>query len=126
MKPLGALTELDPSVEGAMQLAACRSGINPVAKALVIRYLLSGVAVFDVMEATPDPRNAGHSISGGSSLLTDGTWTWRLDLAAYVEAYDLNLPATFVEHVAVSNGVCAAPVITAHLVKQATAAWGWA
>ena len=48
--------------------------------------------VFDVMEATPDPRGADRRIAGGSSLLTDGYWVWRQDLAAYVEHFGVALP----------------------------------
>ncbi|MEU9802381.1 hypothetical protein [Streptomyces sp. NPDC051000] len=35
---------------------------------------------------------------GGSSLLSDGRFVWRVDFAAYVERYNLELPAEFVEH----------------------------
>jgi hypothetical protein len=37
-------------------------------------------------------------VSGGS-LLTDGTWLWRDDLAYYVDRYHLALPADFVARV---------------------------
>ena len=126
MKPIGALKGLDPEVEGAMPLAACRDGLDLSVSAVVLRYLSSGAPVFDAMEATPDPRSAGHFIPGGSSLLTDGTWCWRLDLAAYVEAYALRLPTAFVQQAVDSQGVCAAPTVASSLAEQAAAVWGWA
>jgi hypothetical protein len=41
--------------------------------------------------------------SGGSSLLTDGVWLWRYDLAHYVETHRLWVPLEFIDH-AVLNG----------------------
>ncbi|HZP68084.1 MAG TPA: hypothetical protein VFB32_17410 [Rudaea sp.] len=65
----------------------------------IATYLRGGVAVFDVMEATRDPFDPKIFIQGGPSLLSDGFWVWREDLAHYVERYRVGLPAEFITHV---------------------------
>uniref|UniRef100_A0AAU2A0P4 Uncharacterized protein n=1 Tax=Streptomyces sp. NBC_00093 TaxID=2975649 RepID=A0AAU2A0P4_9ACTN len=50
-------------------------------------YLDAGHVLIDVMEAGHDAitgRAHRHSL-GCSSLVTDGTWLWRLDFPHYVE-----------------------------------------
>jgi len=65
----------------------------------VVAYLRKGVPVFDVMEATPDPFEPKTFVKGGPSLLSDGYWVWREDLAHYVERYQVGLPSQFLAHV---------------------------
>jgi hypothetical protein len=64
----------------------------------IVEYLRSGHLLSAVMEGmldtfdgTPFPEG-----SGCSSLLTDGTWLWRRDLAHYVERYHVEVPDDFV------------------------------
>ena len=63
------------------------------------RYLSSGIPVIDFMEATYDPFDKNAVISGGSSLLSDGHWVWRVDLAYLVEKYCLWLPDELISEV---------------------------
>ena len=67
--------------------------------AAIVAFLRRGVAVFDVMEATPDPFEPKTFIEGGPTLISDGYWVWREDLAHYVERYRVGLPSQFLEHV---------------------------
>lgn len=67
--------------------------------ALVSSYLKRGVPLNVVMEATQDPLDKDVYISGGPSLLSDGVWVWRYDLAHYVNKYRVGLPEVFVDHV---------------------------
>ena len=126
MKPLGALKELNPDVDGAVTLLASGLELDPTTKSYVIQYLSSGLGVLDVMEATSDPRQTGHTIPGGSSLVTDGIWCWRLDLPAYIEAYNLSLPESFVAIAVKSAGRPAKNEITEDDLRKAISAWGWA
>ena len=59
-------------------------------------YLSSGIPVIDFMEGTYDPFDKSVVISGGSSLLSDGIWIWRYDLAYLVKEYRLWLPDEFI------------------------------
>lgn len=70
----------------------------------VAAFLRRGVPVFDVMEATPDPFDPKTFLKGGPSLVSDGHWVWREDLAHYVERYQVGLPSQFIAHVQQSNG----------------------
>ncbi|MBT2468202.1 hypothetical protein J7E97_10015 [Streptomyces sp. ISL-66] len=69
----------------------------PYPKAEVKQYLDDGHPIFDIMEMTSDVIGGAFRVPGGSSLLTDGRFVWRVDLSAYVERYNLDLPAEFVE-----------------------------
>ncbi|GGS92337.1 MULTISPECIES: hypothetical protein [Streptomyces] len=64
-------------------------------KAEVTGYFMAGHPVFDVMESTRDVLEGRFTVPGGSSLLSDGRFVWRADLARYVDAYNLALPAAF-------------------------------
>ena len=56
-------------------------------------HMLAGVmeGMLDIVDGTPFPEG-----SGCSSLLTDGIWLWRQDLAHYVERHHVGLPDDFV------------------------------
>ena len=67
----------------------------------VSRYLLAGHPVLDVTELTKDTIGGSFRVPGGSSVLTDGSFIWRLDLASYVQHYSIDLPQgflTFIEN----------------------------
>ncbi|MCO5411206.1 hypothetical protein [Ralstonia mojiangensis] len=64
----------------------------------LVAYLRKGVPVFDVMEATRDAFDPTKFVNGGPSLLSDGTWVWREDLAYYVECYRVDVCSEFIEH----------------------------
>ena len=68
-------------------------------EAELVSYLRDGYVVLDVMETSTDVLGNDEVIIGAPSLMTDGTWLWRLDLAHYVERYHLILPADFLVHV---------------------------
>jgi hypothetical protein len=70
---------------------------------LVVRYLLAGHPVLDVMEGTGDVIGGTFRVPGGSSVLTDGTYFWRLDLASYVQHHTIPLPRDFTDAMA-ENG----------------------
>ena len=66
----------------------------------IVDYLDGGHCIVDVTESVPDvvsgrlhPRSAG-----GSSLITDGAWVWRQDLAHYVITYHVRMPEEFLSH----------------------------
>ncbi|MCP3819960.1 hypothetical protein NLX86_18215 [Streptomyces sp. A3M-1-3] len=62
----------------------------------VVSFLRSGHPILDVMESCPDIVDGSAYIRGGSSVLSDGEWVWRWDLAHYVERYNVSLPRLFV------------------------------
>ena len=63
----------------------------------VERYIRNGVTVAAVPGSSRDVLDgATHLVS--PSLLTDGTYLWRKDLAHYVNKYGIALPEQFIAH----------------------------
>ena len=50
------------------------------------------------MEYTDDLVDGQFGVAGGSAIMTDGVYFWRLDTADYVETYGVGLPAGFLAH----------------------------
>ncbi|WP_225632090.1 hypothetical protein [Streptomyces solaniscabiei] len=73
------------------------SGIGQYPAKDVERYLTSGHPVLDVMELTTDVIGGQFRVPGGSSVLTDGSHAWRLDLANYVSHHSIALPQEFIQ-----------------------------
>lgn len=100
MRTLGLFRELEPKRPGIFR--------NSIVDAIrefpgrhdgeIASYLESGIPLIDIMESTTDVIGGDARISGGSSILTDGTWIWRQDLPFYVKNYHLELDRDFVEH----------------------------
>ncbi|MFE3633522.1 hypothetical protein [Streptomyces sp. NPDC059168] len=67
----------------------------------LVAYLDAGHVLIDVMEGGHDviTRSTHRHSSGCSSLVTDGSWLWRLDFPHYLETHHVSLPRTFLGHV---------------------------
>lgn len=61
----------------------------------VLGYLNSGHVLIDVMDIADDPFEPGRQIMNGSTVLTDGDWLWRKDLAYFVRIRRVALPDAF-------------------------------
>jgi hypothetical protein len=76
-----------------------RANVIPRQKrAPIAHYLRGGTVIFAIMEYTRDVIAGAFGASGGSAILTDGSYYWRLDAADYVEHYGIGLPEEFVAH----------------------------
>ncbi|MDT0267929.1 hypothetical protein RM844_16740 [Streptomyces sp. DSM 44915] len=71
----------------------------------VAGYLDAGHPMLDIMELTTDVVDRAFQVPGGSSVLTDGTYAWRLDLAQYVRHYTPALPPAFLTRALAPAGV---------------------
>ncbi|MFG2757135.1 hypothetical protein [Streptomyces wuyuanensis] len=99
---LGFYDELD--ARPGQPNGAIRDAVQPVGEpdeVDLVTYLDAGHVLMDVMEGGHDViTGSGHRHSSGcSSLLTDGSWLWRLDFPHYLETHHVSLPQTFLEHV---------------------------
>ena len=99
---LGFYDELDD--RSAQPNGPIRDAVRPVGEpdeGELVAYLDGGHVLLDVMEGGVDVLTGSpHRHSPGcSSLMTDGSWLWRLDFPHYVETHHVALPAAFVEHV---------------------------
>ncbi|WP_141544550.1 hypothetical protein [Amycolatopsis sulphurea] len=102
LKPVGFFSELEEQAEfetfSGSIFEAVRDRLQPH-ETKIINYLKRGIGLFDIMEGTDDPvADDGSGVSGGSSLLTDGVWVWRLDLPYLVEKHHLALDGEFISH----------------------------
>ncbi|MEU0985674.1 hypothetical protein [Streptomyces sp. NPDC005953] len=69
----------------------------------VIGYLDSGYPIIDVMEGTVDIIGGIFRVPGGSSVLSDGEFVWRMDLTSYVRHHKISLPMDFLEIMTKNN-----------------------
>lgn len=82
----------------------------------VVTYLTSGHVLIDVMDVADDAFDPARQVMNGSTVLTDGDWLWRKDLAHYVRRHRVALPEDFLalirerDYVVPSRGV---PELTA-------------
>ncbi|WP_330337503.1 hypothetical protein [Streptomyces sp. NBC_00557] len=99
MKLIGFYQEMDPGYRESWGGPAPRpdsgAGTYPVGD--VVGYLKSGYSILDVMESTVDVIGGSFRVPGGSSVLTDGCFVWRVDLSSYVGRYRIDLPREFLE-----------------------------
>ena len=74
-------------------------------EAKIVEYLRAGHILAGIMEWLPDHFDGTRfdEGSGAASLITDGVWAWRLDLAHYVEKYHVQVPDEFVRHLVESG-----------------------
>ncbi|MFE4972104.1 hypothetical protein ACFRAR_08290 [Kitasatospora sp. NPDC056651] len=101
VRRVGFYSELDPAkpdlYQGSIRDAM---GAEPYSdESELIGYLERGIELLDIMEACQDVISQDQYIEGCSSVLSDGSWIWRLDLPYYLKRYHLRLDPEFVEHV---------------------------
>lgn len=102
VKPLGVFGpggdrpfELSPEV-----LRPLVGELDAELRAKVAGYLRGGALVIALMEYTEDVLEGRFGVSGGSGVMTDGTYYWRCDAADYVETYGIGLDQSALDHMA--------------------------
>ncbi len=75
-----------------------RGRLSPELRSPVASYLRAGAILFAIMEYTDDVLEQRFGVSGGSAVLSDGRYYWRLDAADYVETYGLAVPEDALDH----------------------------
>ena len=110
MNLVGFYTELDPN--GNFSQGSIYDAISDVPQPeeeLLASYLDQGHPLVDFTETTRDVIDGTGVIIGGSSLRSDNTWVWRIDLSHYVRKAHLVLPAEFTSHVQAHGFTVPAP-----------------
>ncbi|MGV9564993.1 hypothetical protein [Streptomyces sp. NPDC003480] len=64
----------------------------------IAEYLRSGTPIIALMGFSEDILGNKFSRSGGTAIMSDGRFFWRLDAADYVEYYGIGLPEEFIAH----------------------------
>lgn len=72
----------------------------------VIRYLESCPMFLAWMEYTRDVIGDRFGVSGGSAIMSDGTYYWRLDAVDYVREYGIAVPDEVLAHMESHNWTC--------------------
>ena len=86
---VGQFAELTDRSDHPSMAAAVNSVSEAEALAVAV-YLRSGHVLIDVLETRLDVLD-GSAVEESSSVLGDGQWIWREDLAHYVAKYRLGL-----------------------------------
>lgn len=98
LRPVGFYEELGPVAHYAGKMREALQDKAAPDEQKVVNYLNGGYIMLDVPETATDVIAGKERIIGAPSLMSDGTWVWRLDLAYYVANYHLRLPAEFLDH----------------------------
>ena len=100
LKPLGffAVSNWDDRERAKKVLEGLPKREDQELNTKLSRYLREAPVVLAWMEYTSDLLGDSFGVSGGSAIVSDGTYFWRLDTAEYVESYGLELPEEFVDH----------------------------
>lgn len=65
---------------------------------MIADYLRSGTPIIALMGFSEDILGEKFSRPGGTAIMSDGRFFWRLDAADYVEHYGIDLPAEFISY----------------------------
>lgn len=120
LRPLGifAVVDWDVDIDLARRLMLDRVGVVPVEmRGPLAGYLRGGAMIAPFMEHTFDLLEGRFGVPGGSAMMTDGCYFWRLDTADYVECYGVGLPLAFLRDVEALGFTV--PVLTDEVVGDA-------
>lgn len=98
VQPLGVFGVLalqEPFQARIDQIEDLRGLLPSHQREVVADYLRSATIIFAIMEQTTDILGKRFSVAGGSAIMTDGSYYWRLDTAEYVSYYGVGLPIDF-------------------------------
>ncbi|MBT2443910.1 hypothetical protein J7E93_28210 [Streptomyces sp. ISL-36] len=79
----------------AKELAEGSGGVPEEERAAIGAYLRNALVIIALMGYSEDVLEGRFSVTGGSAILSDGTYFWRRDAAEYVETYGTSLPEDF-------------------------------
>jgi len=97
LRPLGTLAPADRRPWSAADLD--RSFEMPVElRKHISEYLKSCPVFLAWMEYTRDEIEDRFGVEGGSAIVSDGMYFWRMDAAAYVMEYGVALPEDAIRH----------------------------
>jgi hypothetical protein len=101
LRPLGILApEPGSNLWPTTQLAEFIGLVDVSLRDQVAAYLESCPLFLAWMEHTTDVIGGKFGVSGGSGIVSDGEYYWRLDAAQYVREYGLGIPSQALDHMA--------------------------
>ena len=94
----GRIASQSAFAENADELRRRAGEIPDGEREKIAEYLRSGTPVIALMGFSEDVLGSKFSRSGGTAIMSDGRFFWRLDAADYVEHYGIGLPEEFIAH----------------------------
>jgi hypothetical protein len=85
------------------QLSNLREALDSDTRKRVARYLSGGTIIIPLMEYTTDILEGAFGVSGGSGIMSDGTYYWRQDAADYVLHYGIDVGTDALDHMQSSD-----------------------
>lgn len=101
LQPIGvfAILGLDAYPERATRsIRPLVGSLDAGEAALIAGYLRGGAMALAWMGYTRDLLGDAFGVSGGTAIVSDGSFFWRYDTADYVEHYRVALPRDFLDH----------------------------
>jgi hypothetical protein len=99
MKTAGMFLELgrvrQPTLQHSIRDSVAATPLPDVDR--VAAYLRSGHVLIDFMDVKDDVLDHSRQVMGGPTILTDGEWLWRDDLAYYVSRHNVLPPEEFLQ-----------------------------
>jgi len=99
LRRIGHYYEMSPEAQ-RLEICKLRGRLAATTKKCVLEYLRSGVEAGIIMMIEYDHSSTPEACLGSITLLSDGKSIWPSSLAYYVEKYDVELPAEFLEDMA--------------------------
>lgn len=99
--PLGIFGRIASQSAFSENADELRRGVGVIPKGdrgRIAEYLRSGTPIIALMGFSEDILDNKFSRPGGTAIMSDGRFFWRLDAADYVEHYGIELPAEFIAH----------------------------
>ncbi|MFD6821470.1 hypothetical protein ACFWC5_13985 [Streptomyces sp. NPDC060085] len=94
----GRIASQSAFAENAEELRRRMGAIPEGERGEIAAYLRSGTPIIALMGFSEDILGNKFSRSGGTAIMSDGHFFWRLDAADYVEHYGIGLPEAFIAH----------------------------
>jgi hypothetical protein len=84
--------------ENANELRQRVGVISKEERGRIVDYLRFGTPIIALMGFSEDVLGNKFSRPGGTAIMSDGQFFWRLDAADYVQHYGIELPEKFIAH----------------------------
>ncbi|MFE2534955.1 hypothetical protein [Streptomyces sp. NPDC059371] len=94
----GTIASQSAFSENANELRQRVGAIPKEERARIVEYLRSGTPIIALMGFSEDVLGNKFSRPGGTAIMSDGRFFWRLDAADYVQHYGIELPEEFIAH----------------------------
>ncbi|MET8786152.1 hypothetical protein ACGFYM_40765 [Streptomyces sp. NPDC048231] len=94
----GRIASQSAFLEHADELRQRADVIPEKERGKIAGYLRSGTPIIALMGFSEDVLGNQFSRSGGTAIMSDGRFFWRLDAADYVEHYGIGVPEEFISY----------------------------